>query len=728
MSDADYYAFESLLILLQQLDQRLERAIKTAQIAYETDAEQNPYRGMQIDQAEVKRLLDYSPAAPVLSDQANSIPDFSFSAFPESSCLRWLHQTFGLSDFDLGILAIALAPELDRRYERLYAYLQDDVRCKRPTVDLCLNLLCCSSVEKLTRRSHFTAQSPLIRQGLLYLIPDPSQPDSPLLAQAIKLDPQVIHLLLQIKELDDRLTVCCEWVTPKIRFQDLPFPPAIAQALPVLLQDSWTDEQPLRLYFHGSDHTGKRRVAEAIAHFLKVPLILVNVVQLVRLKAEFVPTLNVMLREAVLQNALLYFEGIEALQTSDQEAHYQSFVHLLAYHAKITIFAGERASLTSITHRVNSGGVLSIAFPMPDFEQRQWYWSQSLQDANISLDAADITVLSDRLKLTADQIATAVATAQHQHIWRTVAIDKAASPSPISSPQTLSQRLSVSDLFAAALQISSQNLDGLCRQIQPRYCWDDLVLPTAQKSLLQEICNQIKYQNLVQTEWGFDRWQSSDRGLSVMFAGPPGTGKTMAAEVIAQELKLDLYKIDLSQIVSKYIGETEKNLNQIFTAATNANAILLFDEADALFGKRTEIKDAHDRYANLEVSYLLQKMEEYEGLAILTTNLRSNMDEAFVRRLRFIIEFPFPTEQQRQQIWRRAFPDLAPCNPSVDFAFLADSFELSGAAIRNIALAAAFLAATEHQPIEMNHITQAIRREYQKMGKILTLPSKATDS
>ncbi|AOY79275.2 ATP-binding protein [Moorena producens JHB] len=207
-------------------------------------------------------------------------------------------------------------------------------------------------------------------------------------------------------------------------------------------------------------------------------------------------------------------------------------------------------------------------------------------------------------------------------------------------------------------------------------------------------------------------------GLTVLFSGSPGTGKTMAAEVIAHDLQLDLYKIDLSQIVSKYIGDTEKNLNRIFTAATNSNAILLFDEADALFGKRSEVQDARDRYANIEVGYLLQKMEEYEGIAILTTNFRSNMDEAFERRLRFIIEFPLPDAKNRHLIWQRIFPKTAPCSPDLDLEFL-ENLEITGANILNIALTAAFLAADDGGVIEMVHLIRAMRREYQKMGQIL---------
>jgi SpoVK/Ycf46/Vps4 family AAA+-type ATPase len=210
------------------------------------------------------------------------------------------------------------------------------------------------------------------------------------------------------------------------------------------------------------------------------------------------------------------------------------------------------------------------------------------------------------------------------------------------------------------------------------------------------------------------------KGINVLFAGQSGTGKTMAAEIIAADLGLELYKIDLSSMVSKYIGETEKNLDRVFSAAREANAILFFDEADALFGKRSEVKDAHDRYANIEVGYLLQKMEEYDGVVILATNLRKNMDEAFVRRLHVAIDFPFPEEEDRLRIWRKAYPAEAPLDADVDLAFLARQFKLAGGNIRNIALLSAFLAAEDGAAIGMRQIVRAVRREYQKLGKLVT--------
>jgi SpoVK/Ycf46/Vps4 family AAA+-type ATPase len=229
----------------------------------------------------------------------------------------------------------------------------------------------------------------------------------------------------------------------------------------------------------------------------------------------------------------------------------------------------------------------------------------------------------------------------------------------------------------------------------------------------------VKYSSLVYHEWGFDHKLSLGKGLNALFAGPSGTGKTMAAEIIAGELGLDLYKIGLSGVISKYIGETEKNLSRIFSEAETSNAILFFDEADALFGKRSEVRDSHDRYANIEISYLLQKMEEYEGVVILATNLRKNMDDAFVRRMHFTVEFPFPGERERQRIWGRIWPENAPRCQDLDLGFMAHQFELAGGNIRNIALAAAFQAAADGGAVSMAHLVYATRREYQKMGKII---------
>jgi SpoVK/Ycf46/Vps4 family AAA+-type ATPase len=253
----------------------------------------------------------------------------------------------------------------------------------------------------------------------------------------------------------------------------------------------------------------------------------------------------------------------------------------------------------------------------------------------------------------------------------------------------------------------------------PRFGWDDIVLPDEVAGMLREIILRVRHRPTVFGEWGFSARHARSRSLSALFTGPSGTGKTMAAEVIANELALPLYRVDLAAVVSKYIGETEKNLAQIFNEAAASSAVLFFDEADALFGKRSEVRDSHDRYANIEVSYLLQRMEDYDGIVILASNLRQNLDEAFVRRLHLAADFPFPDAAARLEIWRRMLPSALPLDQDVDLAALARRFRLSGGNIRNVCVTAAFLAADEGSSAGMRHFLRAIRREHQKMGKLL---------
>ena len=261
-------------------------------------------------------------------------------------------------------------------------------------------------------------------------------------------------------------------------------------------------------------------------------------------------------------------------------------------------------------------------------------------------------------------------------------------------------------------------LEGLAQQIEPAAGWDDLVLPEAQKAILRQITVQLRHRLTVHDRWGFAVKNNRGLGISALFEGESGTGKTMAAEVLANELHLELFRIDLSAVVSKYIGETEKNLARVFDAAEDRGAILLFDEADALFGKRSEVKDSHDRYANIEVSYLLQRMEAYRGLAILTSNQKAALDSAFQRRLRFVIHFPFPDAGEREAIWRRVFPAAAPVQ-DLDFARLAQ-LHMAGGNIRNIALNAAFHAAEAGEPVGMAHLLRAAHGEAAKRERPLS--------
>ena len=261
-------------------------------------------------------------------------------------------------------------------------------------------------------------------------------------------------------------------------------------------------------------------------------------------------------------------------------------------------------------------------------------------------------------------------------------------------------------------------LDDLAQRVETTAGWDALVLPAFQMQILRDIVVNVRQRARVYDQWGFAASSSRGLGISALFAGASGTGKTLAAEIMANELRLDLYRIDLSQVVSKYIGETEKNLRRVFDAAETAGAVLLFDEADALFGKRSEVKDSHDRYANIEVSYLLQRMEAYRGLAILTTNMKQALDQAFMRRIRFVVQFPFPDAAERAEIWKRVFPPATP-TAELDVARLA-RLNVAGGNIRNIALGAAFLAADERTPVSMAHLLRVARAEYAKLDRPLT--------
>jgi len=265
---------------------------------------------------------------------------------------------------------------------------------------------------------------------------------------------------------------------------------------------------------------------------------------------------------------------------------------------------------------------------------------------------------------------------------------------------------------------SRGQLDDLAQRIETTAGWEDLVLPGTEADILREIVANVRQRTKLYDHWGFAGKSNRGLGVSALFAGTSGTGKTLAGEILARELELDLFRIDLSQVVSKYIGETEKNLRRVFDAAEAAGAVLLFDEADALFGKRTEVKDSHDRYANLEVSYLLQRMECYRGLAILTTNLPQAIDPAFKRRLRFIVQFPFPDVAERAEIWRRVFPKATPTE-GLEIDQLAQ-LNVPGGNIRNIALGAAFLAADADSAVTMAHVRRAARAEYAKIGRTMT--------
>ncbi|NEO31301.1 MAG: ATP-binding protein [Symploca sp. SIO3C6] len=704
--------FEDLLSALQRLDQLLEQAVTQARVIYGVQAQEDPYRGLHINRDQVEQLLSRQPGAPLFTANDQKLKPYSTESINHYSRLHWLQQTFGLSTFAVGSIIIALAPEIDLRYERIYAYLQDDVTRKRPTVDLTLNLLCSSLEAKFRQRIHFKPDAPLIQQGLLSLIPDPHQVQPPLLSHYLKLDDHIISFLLGQEGLNPRLESFCQVIAQgtTVELDELLLRTQSKQALLKLVIQARNNSQSLFLHFSGQGSSLKFQLAQALASAIEMQLLVADLARISDSEEKCQHQLMLLFREAQFLNALLYFDNLDNLLSQAQTRCYQRLFEQLTKYTGIVILSSTKPELPSAIALKN---LINLPFALPDFVQRRHYWQLNLASQGITIDQHELDALANRFCLNCDHITNAVITACNQALW-TAAVEESEAFPPTKVQPTLNQ------LLAAARIQSDHNLGHLARKIKPKSTWDDLILPPDQFTQLKEICAQVKYRHIVYQQWGFDSKLSFGKGLNALFSGPPGTGKTMAAEVIASELQLDLYKIELSQIVSKYIGETEKNLDQIFAAAQMANTILFFDEADALFGKRSEVRDAHDRYANIEIGYLLQKMEEYEGISILTTNLRHNLDEAFVRRLAFTIHFPFPDEASRGQIWEKIWPMQVPLAEDVDVDFLARQFKLSGGNIKNIALAAAFLAAKEGSYVTMTHLLQGIRREYQKMGKILS--------
>jgi SpoVK/Ycf46/Vps4 family AAA+-type ATPase len=607
-----------------------------------------------------------------------------------------LARTFELTQFDIEVVLICLAAEIDLRYERLYAYLQDDVTKKRPTVDLLLNLTCPSFSDKLLSRERFLSGSPLVRHQIVVLLEDPAYPKTQLLSRFAKLDDRIVNYLLGEDEIDSRLRPYLSLIDSGHTPNNLGLPSDVRHSILNLLDGYYQREARLNVYLQGPYGVGKRSLAEAFCQLAGRKLLLVDGEHLAAAADnEFVSIVQLVVRESILQEAALYWDRFDVLLSEEHHAARKALIHEIQQRSQIVFLAGE---VTWEPADVAGTSFVRIELPRPAYAERLHCWEETISNApNV-----DSRALANKFSFTGGQIRDAACTAGNLARQR--------------NPEQPSLTTEIV-LEACRLQ-SNHRLAKLAKLIRPHYTFADIVLPADRFRQLQEICQAIEHRSLVYDDWGFDAKLSLGKGMSVLFAGPSGTGKTMAAEVLARQLGLDLYKIDLSSMVSKYIGETEKNLSRLFAEAETSNAILFFDEADALFGKRSEVRDAHDRYANIEINYLLQKIEEYEGVVILATNLRKNMDEAFTRRIYSIIEFPLPGIEHRLQIWHGVWPSATP-RGDLDLEFMARRFELTGGNIRNIALAAAFLAAEEGGGVQMSHLIRATYQEFQKTGKVI---------
>jgi AAA+ superfamily predicted ATPase len=533
--------------------------------------------------------------------------------------------------------------------------------------------------------SHWSAlvsAAPLRRWRLIEVGAGDTLTQSPL-----RIDERILHYLNGLSYLDDRLQNFLEPVTVTSglpasheiiasRLCELwSTPPAAAEGLPLI-------------QLSGPDENANRSIAASAAAKLSVPLYEIDAADLPTNLAEREALMKLWQRETMLSGGALLvdFTDHEATETTRLLlASLERLRGMILFQAREPLPAGKRSILQ-----------LEVAKP-PAAEQR--------------------AIWKDRLGRKASSLNGQLASVAAHFRFGVRDIDAVGAQLEHRNGAKKSADLATAFWDACRTQ-ARHRIDNLAQRIEPAATWDDLVLAEGQKQILREITAHLRQRETVYEQWGFAAKGDRGLGLSALFTGASGTGKTMAAEVLARELRLDLYRIDLSTVVSKYIGETEKNLRRVFDAAEQGGAILLFDEADALFGKRSEVRDSHDRYANIEVSYLLQRMETYRGLAILTTNLKSSLDSAFLRRLRFVVTFPFPDAQQRAEIWRRIFPTTTPTE-GLEPAKLA-KLNVAGGNIRNVALNAAFLAADAEQPVRMIHLLRAARAEYAKLEKPLT--------
>jgi ATP-dependent 26S proteasome regulatory subunit len=608
----------------------------------------------------------------------------------------WLCETFGLDALDAAIVVIAAAPDLDDRFAWRYADAQRRPEATRATGALCLRILSDDPTERLRLHERFAAARPLIRQRVLIAHDGASRSADPWRAGGLVVDPQILRTLFYDDAFDARVATYARLHLPSTPVGVVAQADSLWQGVLTQAAVAQQLQAPSKWLFRGPRGSGRAQAARALAAHLDMRLISADLAHL-RGNQDFADLLTPLFREAWLREAVLYIEGVDAL--FDQGlAHEVELVLQNAHDDGGIVVLGTRAGWVPPSGRTGEFEILD--FGDIDSSVRTQLWRQALSARGLRARRDTLAVLGERFRLIPAQIDAAAAGLTRDAAWRdgerVVDIDR---------------------LTRAARAQTPHDLVPLARKIEPASGWDDLVLPEDAMRQLRELCARVEQRTRVLGQWGFGAKLNLGKGTSALFAGASGTGKTMAAEVVARALGLDLYKIDLAAVVSKYIGETEKNLDRVFGAARNANAILLFDEADAIFGKRSEVRDAHDRYANLEIAYLLQKMEEYDGLAILSTNLKQNLDDAFLRRLTYTVLFPFPDVADRERIWRRIWPRATPLAPNIDFAALAARCKLSGGNIKNAALSAAYFAATEGVDVAMRHLLHAVRRELQKSGK-----------
>lgn len=668
MSDAN---LSHLLGRAGMVEERVRALVAARRV--DDPAPEDPFRGLYLSDDAVDRLLDgpgttalrpVEPAQTRVEEEADRAERSG-----EVLRLRRLAASASLTDLDVDLLVIALLPDLDSRFERLYGYLNDDVTRRRASVGLALELGGASAMSS-SARGRLEPSRPLVRHGLL-LVEDP---DRPFLGRGLRVPDRVASHLLGDDEPDPLVAPLLERASPH------------ASPLATRLGRALASDVTL---VHLREQVAGTAAAAAV-EALQLTGRGAVVVDMRRLAGEPDPPLLIRLiqREALLRGAGVVAGPVEALAGAASGA-----VRPLTESRLPVVLSG----VASWDPQWSRSSPLLLDAPPLNGPERAALWGEAIGSVGSTLDPKDVV---GHLALGPANVRRAVQAA-------------AASARLNGGPIT------ADDLRRGVRAQNAAGLERLARRIEPEVGWGDLVLAPAVLRGLHDLAARARYRDTVLTDWRMRRGGGRGHGVTALFAGDSGTGKTMSAEVIAADLKLDLYTVNLATVVDKYIGETEKNLERIFAEAAGVNAVLFFDEADAIFGKRSDVRDAHDRYANIESAYLLQRLETFDGLAILATNLRANIDDAFTRRLDAIIDFPAPTQELRRALWERCLAPPLPVADDIDLDFLAEAFELAGGNIRSASTTAAYLAAATNSPVGMNEVVTAVEQEYRKLGRLV---------
>ncbi|PLX77640.1 MAG: ATP-binding protein [Azoarcus sp.] len=621
------------------------------------------------------RALLQPEATAVPSTRARSTEHVQ--ALHEHGAIDQLTGCFDLSGFERDLLLLCAGVEMDAGVALACAHGHGDEGRPWASFGLALAAL------QAPHWSALSPHSPLRHWRLIEIDPTPG-----LATARLRIDERILHFLAGINELDRRLSPLVSTVDT-VHLQPPSHGLVTRQVIDTLTDAASNRRTPPLILFEGDDPMAQRDIAARAASALGLGCRVLNTEDIPRAADERSALQTLWAREARLLGVALIMSF--TTDSPDETAAARGFLE----HVGGTCFACGNSGLATVRP------ARRFRVDKPAGGERHALWTDALDAETVEQHSAELERTASHFRLSS-------------HALQAIALEA----SNASRTNRAQVPATGSGLWQRCRQETNSALDALAQRLSTEAGWDDLVLPDAQLGVLRQIAAHVRQRHVVFERWGFAGTGSRGLGLASLFAGESGTGKTLAAEVLANALQLDLYRVDLSSVVSKYIGETEKNLRRIFDAAEDCGAILLFDEADALFGKRSEVKDSHDRYANIEVSYLLQRMESYHGLAILTTNLKSSLDSAFTRRLRFVVQFPFPDSAQRLALWKRAFPPAAP-TATLDFDKLA-RLSVTGGSIRNIALSAAFLAADAGDAIGMQHLLQAAHGDAAKREHPLT--------